>query len=166
LVVAAALYLAFPARVLECDAVIYASAALHVDVEISTDPGHLGFGLIELAAAAVGRRLTPPLSPVYILPYLSIAAAIAGLYGLFRTLLDAGVKHGRAICYAGVVGFSYGYWHFALQAESHILSASYAALAVLPYIAVGLWVRDIRSVEGFREWILGMSTWGAGASGA
>lgn len=88
LAVAALFYLVYPSRVPECDAVIYASAALRGIREITFDPGHLGFGSLEALAAAAGRTVQPPLNPVLILQYVSMAAALAAAYAFYRTLGD------------------------------------------------------------------------------
>ncbi len=59
LATAAILMIAFPARVLEYDAVIYACAGVHRDVIQSTDAGHLIWGGVEIATASWSRTLTP-----------------------------------------------------------------------------------------------------------
>jgi hypothetical protein len=116
------LYLAYPARTYGFDPVIFASAALRGDSWIAFDPGHLGYGPIVVLAAKVGRMAHPPLSPIFLLQYLSMAAGVAGAYAFYRTLVGLGAGSGRAVVYAGILCCTYGYWHFALQAEPHIVS--------------------------------------------
>lgn len=124
LAVGALFYLVYPSRIPECDAVIYASAALRGIHEMTFDPGHLGFGSLEVLATAAGRAARPPLNPVFILQYLSMAAALAGAYAFYRTLADLGVARGRATLFTATLAASYAWWHYALQAEPHMISTA------------------------------------------
>ena len=132
----ALLYLAYPARKYQYDAVIYSSAALRGDPWIALDPGHLAYGPLEVAAAAIGRKAHPPLSPILLLQYLSMVAALAGLYAFHRTLTDLGVGPGRAAVFAGILGCTYGYWHYALQAESHVVSTAFLLFFLWRFVAL------------------------------
>ena len=120
--IAAVLFLVFPARILECDAVMFAYGALHHDVTFTAYPHHLGYNLLQSVAAAIGSRFSPNLSPIYILQYLSIAAGIGGALLLYRLLIELHTHPVRALAYSGVLLFSYGYWHYARQADTHIIS--------------------------------------------
>jgi hypothetical protein len=124
----AILYLAFPTLQYQFDAVSYASAALHGDSWIASDPGHLAYGHLEVVAADLGRKARPPLSPILLLQYLSMAGGIAGAYAFYRTLKNLGASASRATAFAGILCCTYGYWHYALQAESHILSTAFLLL--------------------------------------
>lgn len=121
----ALLYLAYPTRTHQFDAVDFASAALRGDPWITSDPGHLVYGPIEVLAAKAGRTAHPPLSPILLMQYLCMAAGMAGAYAFHRTLAGLGVGSGRAAVFAGILCCTYGYWHYALQAEPHILSTAF-----------------------------------------
>lgn len=231
LLLAAILLAAYPARVLECDAVIYACAGLHHDVVQSTDAGHLIWGGVEVLAAGLGRTVTPPWNPIFLLRWLSAAAALGGAWLVF-VLLSRSLRLPvpLSVLLAGTLLFSYSYWHFALQAEPHLphtltligfllavwswyegrtrgwalvagvlLGAAtlfhqttillvpvtlgallvstrkrggswlrnsvwflggYFLTAIVPYLVVGWFVRDLRTIAEFREWIMGLSSWG------
>ncbi|MGD9547327.1 MAG: glycosyltransferase family 39 protein [Candidatus Krumholzibacteriia bacterium] len=230
LLAAASLMTAFPARVFECDAVIYACAGVHGDTVQNTDAGHLAWGGLELLAAGAGRSVHPPWSPIHLLRWLSMAAALGCAWLVYRVLAcRLGIDPVRAALITGLSLFSYSFWHFALQAEPHAPHALFLAVflvagasllshpnpargaatglalgaatllhqtsiilfpgvllalwftpgdgrtrlrsgtgfagvyvltAIAPYLAVGWFVRDLRTVPEFREWILGISTWG------
>jgi hypothetical protein len=230
LLIAAAFFMAvFPARIHECDAVIYATCAIHKDIGILTDPGHLAFGLLAYIAALIGQKASPPLNPIYLLQFLSTAVGLAGVYLFWRVLRRITANADRALLFSAVLVFSYGYWHFSLQGESHILavlflvsflwyffdfvyrpshrsgvlsglmlgvatlmhqtsilllplvylsllpwktkrrrllmclgsfSLAYCLVAVVPYLLVGWWIGDMRTVSEFRTWVLGVSVWG------
>ncbi len=230
LLAAALLMAAFPARVLECDAVIYACAGVHGDTIQNSDAGHLAWGGVELLAARAGRAFTPPLNPLHLLRRLSIVAALACAWLVHRVLARRlGIDPVRAALITGLLLFSYSFWHFALQAEPHaphalslavflvagaallsqpVLGRGMAAglalgiatllhqtsillfpavllalrfapgsvrarlrsgagfagafllTAIGSYLVVGWVVRDLRTVSEFREWIMGISTWG------
>lgn len=138
LALTAIFYLTWPTRVPECDAVIYASTALRGVREMQYDPGHLLLGSLEAQAVAIGRMARPPLNPVWLLPYLSMLASLLGIYAFQRTLVDLGVRRGRATLFAAVLAAGYAWWHFALQAESHILSTA--------LLVIFLW-RCCRAIE-------------------
>jgi hypothetical protein len=121
--IGAVLFLASPARILECDAVMFAYGALHHDVTFTAYPHHLGYNFLQSVAAVLGRQFSPHLSPIYILQYLSIAAGIAGVLVFYRLLIGLRTDAVRALVYSGVLMFSYGYWHYARQADTHIISA-------------------------------------------
>lgn len=152
LAIVALLYLCFPSRTPECDAVIYASAALRGVREMMFYPGHLGFGPLEAVAAAAGRDAHPPLNPVFLLQYLSMAAALGGAFAFHRTLVDLRVARGRAMAFTGLLVSGYAWWHYALQAESHMISTallmvflwrscrSLAAPSVRSWAGSGLWL--------------------------
>lgn len=122
LLVAAVLYLTFPARVYECDAVIYATAGLAGDREQSTDAGHLAWGFLELGAAQVGTALQPPLHPIFLLRWLAIASALIGIWLFHRVARRSGSGPVAAWLVTGLLAFSYSYWHFGVQAESHLVA--------------------------------------------
>jgi hypothetical protein len=149
LVVGGAFLIAFPARILECDAVIFAHGAVHRDLSIMSYPHHLGFNLLEYAASLMTPHLDPPLSPIYILQYLSMAAGLGGVYLLYRVLVDLGVKPGRSVVFSGALLFSYGYWHYSAQAEVHILSSFLLILFAL------LFCRFLEHPSGPRASMLG-----------
>ena len=128
------LFLLFPARVLECDAVIYASAALQRELRHATYAGHLGFGPLALLAADLGGRLAPPLHPLFILPYVSMLAGLAGVYVFHALLRRWGTDPARALLFSAALFFTYAYWHFSLQAESH-LPAAFFIIAFLATFA-------------------------------
>ena len=122
LVLAAVLYLFFPCVVFECDAVIYSCAGLSGDKVQSTDAGHRAWGFFEMGAARIGRAQEPPLNPIFLLRYLAIFAALAGIrvfHGLAREL---GMTLTAAFTVSGILVFSYSYWHFGIQGESHLVS--------------------------------------------
>jgi hypothetical protein len=125
LAVLAVLYLAYPSRTHEYDAMVYASAALRGEPWLAADPGHLAFGPLEIVATGIGQRVHPPLNPILLLQYLSMAAGLAGIYVFYRTLTGLGVGPLRATVFAGILSCTYAYWHFALQAESHVLSTAF-----------------------------------------
>ena len=129
----ALLYLVFPTRTHEYDAMCYATAALGGEHWLATDPGHLGFSPLEIPAASIGRRVHPPLSPVLLLQYLSMVAGLAGIYAFHRSLTSLGTSAGRAAVFAGILGCTYAYWHFALQAESHLLSTAFLLFFLLHF---------------------------------
>lgn len=131
LAVVAFLYLLFPSRVPECDAVIYSSAALRGVREMTFDPGHLAFGPLVAAAAAAGRAARPPLNPVAILQVVAMAAALAGAWAFGRTLTGLGVARGRAALFTAVLAGGYAWWHYALQAESHMISTALLVVFLL-----------------------------------
>ncbi|MBU2499836.1 hypothetical protein KJ682_00770 [bacterium] len=230
LLAAASLMTVFPARVLECDAVIYACAGVHGDTVQNTDAGHLAWGGVELLAARAGRSVRPPWSPIHLLRWLSMAAALGCAWLVYRVLVrPLGIDPVRSALITGLLLFSYSFWHFALQAEPHAphalslavflaagawflsqpdpargaatglalglatllhqtsiilfpgvllalwfapgagrtrlrssagFAGAYVLTAIVPYLAVGWFVRDLRTVPEFREWILGISTWG------
>jgi hypothetical protein len=230
LLIAAAFFMAvFPARIHEVDAVIFATSAIHKQAWVLADTGHLGFGYLAHIAALIGQKASPPLNPIYLLQLLSISAGLAGIYVFWRVLKRIGASADRALLFSAVLVFSYGYWHFSLQGECHILtvfflicflwyfldfvsqpshrsgvlsglalgaatlthqsvillvpvvyvsllmckvrkrllltclgsfSFTYCLVAVVPYLLVGWWIRDLRTVSEFRTWILGVSLWG------
>ena len=230
LAAAALLYLLYPCAVLECDAVIYACAGLAADPVQSTDAGHLAWGFLEMGAARIGRAMDPPLNPIYLLRWLAILASLGGLWVFHRLAGRLGATPLAAFTLTGLLAFSYSYWHFGIQAESHLVStffllcfastsvayfrggalrdalwaavflslatllhqtcilfvpaflvparlragswrrwlaavgvfaAAYVVLVIVPYLAVGWFVRDLRSFGEYREWILGLSLWGS-----
>ena len=124
MVAMALLYLAYPSRTHEYDAMGFASAALSGEHWLAADPGHLGFGPLEILATGIGQRVHPPLNPVLLLQYLSMVAGLAGIYAFYRTLTGLGASPRRATVFAGILCCTYAYWHFALQAESHLLSTA------------------------------------------
>lgn len=125
LLAAALLYLLFPAAVLERDAVIYACAGLAGDIEQSTDAGHLAWGFLELGAARAGTALQPPLNPVYLLRWLSVVSGLVGGWLFFRLARRTGSGPAAAWLVTGLLMFSYSYWHYALQAESHMMATMF-----------------------------------------
>ncbi len=128
LLTAAILYLFFPAAVLECDAVIYSCAGLARDLVQSTDAGHLAWGFFEMGAAALGSVFSPPVHPVDLLRWLAVGSAWVGLWffaGLGRRL---GASGAAAFVTTGLLGFSYSYWHFGVQAESHLVATLFLIL--------------------------------------
>jgi hypothetical protein len=127
LVLAAAILLLFPARVMECDAVIYASRARSGDIEALCNPGHLLHGCLEHAALLAGQQAHPPLNAIFLLQYVSMTAALLGLYFFHRALIEADVSRSRALFFTTVLFLSYGYWHYSTQGEPCVLAA--AALA-------------------------------------
>lgn len=129
----ALLYLAYPTRTYQYDAVCFASAALRGDPWISADPGHLAYSPMEILAARVGRAAHPPLSPILLMQYLSMVAGVAGAYAFHRTLTSLGTGAGRAAVFTGVLCCTYGYWHYALQAEPHILSTALLLFFLLQF---------------------------------
>ena len=224
LAIGALFFLIFPATLLECDAVIYSSAGLAGDVIQNTDAGHLAWGFLELGAAGI-----PGSHPIGILRWFSLVAALITVYLFHRLLLEMGAGPRVALAFAGLLLFSYSFWHFALQAEPHLpstvflmgflltsaryfqapstgraaLSALWLGLATLlhqtsilmipafvvaallrgpdrvtwrrhapafasmyflsaivPYLLVGFFIRDLRTVAEFKAWIMGISTWG------
>ncbi|HVP15017.1 MAG TPA: glycosyltransferase family 39 protein [Terriglobales bacterium] len=124
LTIAAIAYLLYPSRIPECDAVIYASAALRGVREMTFYPGHLGYGPLENLSASLGRWTRPPLNPLFILQYLSMAAALVAAWAFHRALEALGVGRARAVLFTAILAASYAWWHFALQAESHMLSTA------------------------------------------
>ncbi len=124
------LYLVYPTRTHECDAVYYASAALGGDRAMMYYPAHLGFGPLEALVATAARHGNPPWSPILLLQYLSMAAALIGLLAFHRTLEDLDVPPARAALGAATLGASYAFWHFALQAESHMPSTALLLLCL------------------------------------
>ena len=226
---AAFFLLAFPVRILECDAVVFASGALHKDAAVMSYAHHLGYNLFQHVAALAGRAMTPPLSPIYILQYLSVAAGLAGIAVFYRLLIRLGAQASRAVACTGALAFSYAYWHYSRQADTHVVAAlllicflsrferflrsptvgagalsglvlglatlmhqsnilllpavaasvllrarrtrgllrSTGALVALalgvaagPYPIVGRALAGARTLGEFREWIMGISTWG------
>lgn len=225
----AALYAAFPARTYECDAVIYSSDALKGDREALWYPGHLGFAPLVGAASIAARAAVPPRDPIPLLQLLSAIVSLAALALFQRTLVRLGAGEARAAVCAGLLGASYGWWHFALQGESHVLSSAslvlylwcfvrvaespdrgrivaaalalglatlmhqknvvlsltalaggvaavrgeprrvlalavpfalvYAAVAVLPYFAVGIGLLAHHDYASFHHWFVGISEW-------
>lgn len=123
LVVAAFFYLAFPAHILECDAVMFAYGALHRDLIFMGYAHHLGYNLLQFIAAGLGRQFDPPVSPIYILQYLSMAAGLAGAYVFHRMLIRIRVRLGAAVLLSGTLLFCYAYWHYSRQADTHIITA-------------------------------------------
>lgn len=116
----ALLAILFPARVLECDAVIYASAGIHRDVVQSTDAGHLAWGGVEVLAASIGRSMSPPLNPLYLLAWLSVFSMLTSAWLVHRLLANRlGVHNVLSALVAGTLLFSYSNWHFGLQGEPH-----------------------------------------------
>ena len=233
LALAAVLYLAFPAGILECDAVIYASAGLHRDPIQSTDAGHLIFGSGEFVAGWIGAKMSPPLNPLYIMTWISMLTALSGAWLLYAALRRLGTPQQRSLLVTALLLFSYSYWHFALQGEPHLPStlflvaylslswrylrqpsfllaaataaalgaatllhqtcilmapaflvaaatsaargaqprslwlrhsatflACYFLTAVVPYLAIGAFVRGLHTERGWREWIIGIGYWG------
>ena len=129
----ALLYLAYPTRTHEFDAMGFASAALSGEHWLATDPGHLGFSPLVILAAGIGQRVHPPLNPVLLLQYLSMVAGLAGIYAFYRTLTGLGLGPRRATVFAGILCCGCAYWHFALQAESHILSTAFLLFFLLQF---------------------------------
>lgn len=138
LTAAAFVLVRFPARVVDVDAVIYASAARigaakemaspgHLFKEVA-NPGHLGFYPLELAANVAGQRMIPPANSIFLLQYVSMLAGLAGGYVFYRTLRETGLDRRRSVLLTSVLLFSYAYWHFSLQAESHILATFFLIL--------------------------------------
>lgn len=123
LAVAGLLLVALPARILECDAVISANGAIHNDPAVMIYPHHLAYNYMLRGAALIGQGLDPPLNPIYLLQYVGIAAGLGGVYLLYRMLMEIGAGPRRALLLSGVLLFSYGYWHYARQADAHIISA-------------------------------------------
>jgi hypothetical protein len=122
LVVVTFLYLYFPCAVFECDAVIYSCAGLSGDTVQSTDAGHLAWGFLEMGAADLGRGLQPPLNQIYLLRYLAIFCAVAGAWVFYRLARELEMNSIEAFTITGVLALSYSYWHFGIQAESHLVS--------------------------------------------
>ena len=129
----ALLYLAYPTRTHEFDAMGFASAALSGEHWLATDPGHLGFSPLVILAAGIGQRVHPPLNPVLLLQYLSMVAGLAGIYAFYRTLTGLGASPRRATVFAGILCCTCAYWHFALQAESHILSTTFLLFFLMQF---------------------------------
>jgi hypothetical protein len=121
----------FPARVYECDAVIYANRAIHGDISEALDAAHLGFDLLEYKVAELGQRLSPPASPIIILTYVSVAAGLAGIFFFWLLLQRLGASTGATVLLSGALMFSYSYWHFSLQAESHMIASLLIILLAL-----------------------------------
>lgn len=130
--IGACLYLALPVRILECDAVMFSYGALHRDIVFLGYPHHLGYNLLQYLAAAVGQRLVPPLGPIHILQYLSIAAGLGGVL-LFYRFLTRRRGPSRALVLAGTLLFSYAYWHYSRQADTHIIGAFFLICFLLRY---------------------------------
>lgn len=224
LAVGALFLLLFPATLLECDAVIYACAGLAGDMVQNTDAGHLAWGFFELGAARMGAG-----HPIGILRWLSLLSALATVFLFYRTLMVLGSDWRISLGFAGLLLFSYSFWHFSLQAEPHLPSTAFLAgfllmvvmydrapgtgraalaalclglatllhqtsilmtpaflvfllfrestkdtwrrhvpaflttyflAAIVPYLLVGYFVRDLRTIPEFKGWIMGLSTWG------
>lgn len=224
------LLVSFPASLLECDAVIYSCAGLARDMIQSTDAGHLVWGFLEILAADLGRAADPAVNPIDYLRWLSVLAALMTVWVFHRIMHRLGVESRIALVCAGVLLFSYSFWHFSLQAEPHLPSlafmagflyvavafyrapssgmAALAALwlglatlfhqtsillapafllpqmiwphrpttwtrhipafvgtyflaAIVPYLLVGWFVRDLQTVPEFKAWLMGVSTWGS-----
>ena len=124
----------FPARVMECDAVTYASAAKRGGVADLCNPGHIAYGFLERAALHIGQRMSPPANPIFLLQYLSLVAALAGAYFLYRALVEARVERLWGLIFAATFLFSYGLWHYATQAESYTLAAFFIAAFMWRFI--------------------------------
>ncbi len=124
----AATYLAFPSRVFECDSVIYATKAIHGDISDVLQLSNLGYSLMERGAARIGQRLSPPASPICITAYVSLAAGLAGIFLFWRLIQSLGATASANLLLSGSLLFSYTYWHFSLQAESHILAGFFLIL--------------------------------------
>jgi len=125
------IYLMFPSRIYECDSVIYATRAIHADISEAVDAAHLGFDLIEYGTARMGRRLSPPASPICILAYVSVAAGLSGILVFWYLLRRLGASTATGVLLSGSLMFSYTYWHYSLQAESHILAGLLIMLLAL-----------------------------------
>lgn len=146
LLLAAALYLAFPCAVLECDAVIYSCAGLSGDRVQSTDAGHLAWGFLEMGAARLGRGMEPPLNPIYLLRYLAIFCALAGAWVYHRLLRELEWNSIAAFTVAALLALSYSYWHFGIQAESHLVSTFFLicfASAAFRYFRDGSLIQSV-----------------------
>jgi hypothetical protein len=118
------LFVLFPGRILECDAVMFSYGALHNDVVFMGYAHHLGYNYLQLAASHLTPLFHPPLSPIYILEYLSMAVGLAGVYLMYRLLVRLGTGENRALLYSGSLMLAYGYWHYARQADVHVISAA------------------------------------------
>jgi hypothetical protein len=130
----ALLYLAYPTRTHEYDAIGSAASALRGERWLAADSGHLGFGPLVILAADLGQRARPPLNPVLLLQYLGVLAGLAGIYAFHRTLTGLGVGPRRATVFAGILCCTYAYWHFALQAEPHLLSTAFLLFFLMQFI--------------------------------
>ena len=126
-----AVCLVFPCRVYECDAVIYATRAIHGDAAQSLEAAHLGFDFLEYSVAGLGQRFSPPASPVCILAYVSVAAGLTGVLFFWLLLRRLGASTGANLLLSGCLLFSYTYWHYSLQAESHIIAGLLLILLAL-----------------------------------
>jgi len=131
LVAGGVIYLMFPSRIYECDSVIYATRAIHGDISEALDAAHLGFDLLEYGVAGFGQRLSPPASPVCILPYVSVAAGLAGIFLFWQLLQRLGTSIGTRVLLSGSLMFCYTYWNYSLQAESHMLASLLLILLAL-----------------------------------
>lgn len=125
IIVAAAggLFTVFPPSIFECDAVINSSCAIHAETSFVGGSHHTGYSFIAYLASLLARRFSPPLNPIHLLRYISIACGIAGAYIFYQTLLQLNIAPPRAACASGALLFSYAYWHYTLQADSHIAAA-------------------------------------------
>jgi hypothetical protein len=128
LAVGGAVFAVFPARIIECDAVMFSYGALHGDLVFTGYSHHLGYNYLQLAASRLTPLFDPPLSPIWMLQYLSMAAGLAGVYFLYRLIRRIGVGADRALLYSGALLLSYGYWHYSRQADVHVLSGAMLVL--------------------------------------
>jgi hypothetical protein len=121
-------YTAFPARILECDAVIYASRAGHAGLSEVLSASHLGFDFTDYMAARLGRHLSTPASAIHILTPASVAIGLAGVFFFWLLLCRLGASAATNLLLSGTLMFCYTYWHFSLQAESHIIAGFFLIL--------------------------------------
>jgi hypothetical protein len=156
LVIGGLLFVLFPARILECDAVMFSYGALHGDIIFLGYAHHLGYNYLQLAASQLTPLFDPPLSPIYILQYLSMAAGLAGIYLLYRLLLTLGVGVNRAFLFSGALMLAYGYWHYSQQADVHVISA--AILIWFAYVCYGFLEHPSVSRAAGLGAILGLAT--------
>jgi hypothetical protein len=101
---------------------MFAYGALHRDMIFMGYAHHLGYNLLQFLAAQAGQQFDPPLSPIYILQYLSMAAGLAGGYVFYRLLLRMRVRPPTATVLTGILLFCYAYWYYARQADAHIIA--------------------------------------------
>jgi len=105
------------------DALAFAWRAEHVAVAHASDPRLLGYHALARALWLAAQRTGLPADGLQVLRALSLLAAVAGLWGVWRLLVRRlGVDRPAALLATAALACSYGWWRYAVEGDVYVLA--------------------------------------------
>jgi len=118
------IYYLFPCRRYWGDDLYYALATESGDIKNTwiSNPRHVLYGYLGFAVVYIFSSCAPHLRAVYLLQGMNTLFGIAGIFVFGLTVYHVGKNRFVSLILAASLASSYGYWNYAVRAESYALN--------------------------------------------